>query len=382
MRACLTIFARESLTWVKTPGLRVAATPMTHPYTPPKRGFALITLLRRGWETLALLLFLVLFQAEMTGQELKDTPSPDPSVFFKLPLDEEFSSKIKEALKGHEYGRAEMLLVEKIEQNSKSPRLLTLLGHIFFLDGKYLNCAVAMKKAEALGLLDESERFTLAMAYVRLNHNDWAKPELIKLTESNPGKALYPYWVGRLEYAAQQFHSAVARFRRALELDPGFGKAYDNLGLSYEALGEYAEAIHAYQEANRFNRQSSLHSPWPPLNLGTLLLKLNRFSEAEPCLRESLSYDGKFSKAHYQLGVLLEKQQKYAEAIGELKQASASDPSYPEPHYALSRIYRKQGETKNAEIARNTFQRLKKVKGPEASVASGNGSIVLKEAEK
>jgi tetratricopeptide (TPR) repeat protein len=309
-------------------------------------------------------LFLVLLQVETTGQELKDPP-PDPDVFLKLPLDQAFGSKIEDALKSHDYGNAETLLVEEIGRTPKSLRLLTLLGHIFFLDGKYLNCAVAMKKAEALGPLDESDRFTLAMSYVRLNHNDWAKPELTKLVQSNPQKALYPYWVGRLDYAGQQFRSAISWFRKALELDTGFVKAYDNLGLCHEALGQYDDAIHVYQEANRLNRQSSPGSPWPPLNLGTLLLKLNRLSEAEPDLRESLSYDEKFPKARYQLGVLLEKQQKYAEAIGELKQASELDPSYPEPHYALSRIYRKQGETKSAETALNTFQKLKKAKGPD-----------------
>src|SRR5262245_25574712 len=312
------------------------------------------------------LLFLVLYPINTAGQESKEAPSPDPNVLLKLPPDDELGSKIEEALKRHEYERAETLLVEKIKQSPKSPELLTLLGHIFFLDGKYLNSAVAMKKAEALSPLGEADRFTLAMAYVRLNHNDWAKPELIKLTESHPGKALYPYWVGRLEYSAQQFHSAVTQFHKALALDPNFGKAYDNLGLCHEALGQYEEALRNYQEANLLNRQNSQASPWPPLNLGSLLTKLDRVSEAESYLRESLSYDGKFPKAHYQLGVLLEKQQKYVEAVAELKQASTFDPSYPEPHYALSRIYRRQGETKNAEIALNTFQRLKKVKGPEA----------------
>src|SRR5215831_9365535 len=192
MRACLTIFGRQCRFWVGSPAL--------------------------------LLLFRVLLPPEASGQDLKDMPSPDPNVFHNLPSDHEFGSKIEEALKRHEYERAETLLVEKIEQSPKSPRLLTLLGHIFFLDGKYLNSAVAMKKAEALSPLAESDRFTLAMAYIRLNHNDWAKPELIKLTESNPQKALYPYWIGRVDYAAQQFRSAVSQFRKALTLDPNLTK--------------------------------------------------------------------------------------------------------------------------------------------------------------
>jgi hypothetical protein len=78
-------------------------------------------------------LFLALFQVETTGQELTDTPPPDPGVFRKLPLDEAFGSKIEDALKRHDYGNAETLLVEEIERTPQSPRLLTLLGHIFFL---------------------------------------------------------------------------------------------------------------------------------------------------------------------------------------------------------------------------------------------------------
>ncbi len=330
--------------------------------------------------TLTLLVFLGLLQAKLAGQELKETPSPDASVFLQAPLDEAFRSKIEQALKGKDYGRVEALLIEEIKGNPKSALLLTVLGHTLFLDGKYLDSAVAMKKAERLSPLNESDRFTLAMAYVRLNHNDWARPELVKLTQTNPGKALYLYWLGRLDYSAQQFRSAVTRFHQTLNLDPNFVKAYDNLGLCHEALGEYDEAIRAYQDANRLNRQNTHPSPWPPLNLGSLLVKLDHLSEAEPCLRESLTYDGKFSKAHYQLGMLLEKQRKHAEAIEELKLAADLDSSYAEPHYALSRIYRKQGDIRNAEVSLSAFQKLKHSKAPKAPAENENA--LAKEATK
>ncbi len=103
-------------------------------------------------------------------------------------------------------------------------------------------------------------------------------------------------------------------------------KAYDNLGLSYEALGNMMKPIRSYQEAIRLNRQKSSNSPWPLLNLGTLLVKLGRLEEAESYLRESLQYDPKFPQAHYQMGLLLEKQNKDAEAIRELEQAAALKP--------------------------------------------------------
>ena len=113
-------------------------------------------------------------------------------------------ASLREALGARDYTRAETLLVDEINRNPKSPQLLTLLGGIFFLDGKYLNTAVAMKRAEALAPLDDQSRFTLAMAYITLNHRDWARPELEKLARNDPRNALYPYWLSRLDYDAMR----------------------------------------------------------------------------------------------------------------------------------------------------------------------------------
>lgn len=296
------------------------------------------------------------------GQLLEDV-SPaklTPSVLQGLPLDPARRARLEEAVKTRNYTRAETLLVEEIERNPKSSQLLTLLARIFFLDGKYLNSAVALKKAEALSPLDDGNRFTLAMSYIILDHRDWARPELERLARSDPKNALYPYWLSRLDYDAMQFNSAIAQAQKAIALEPTFAKAHDNLGLCHEALGQHDEAIRSYREAIRLNRERPTKSPWPALNLGALLVKLDRLEEAESYLRESLRYDPRFPRAHYQLALLLEKQKKDPEAIEELKLATAHDPSYPEPHFVLGRIYRKKGDTKNAETEWNTFQKLRK----------------------
>ena len=39
---------------------------------------------------------------------------------------------------------------------------------IFFLDNDFLNAAIAYKKAEKIAPLEESHRFTLSMAYLKL----------------------------------------------------------------------------------------------------------------------------------------------------------------------------------------------------------------------
>jgi tetratricopeptide (TPR) repeat protein len=274
---------------------------------------------------------------------------------------------IDQALESGAYERAQTLLLEEIERSPGSAALLRLLGGVFFVSGQYLDSAIALKKAEALAPLDDRSRFTLAMSYVVMDRPKWARPELEALAGSDGKSPLYPYWIARLDYDEQRYADAVVGFRRALALDPAHVKAHDNLGLAYEALGRYEEAIGSYQEAIRLNRERRARSPWPALNLGILLTKLERLDEAEPLLREAAREDPRFAPARYQLGLLLEKKGRSAEAIAELSQATNLDPAYAEPQYALARLYRRAGNPESADHALERFLALKK----EKSQASG-----------
>jgi tetratricopeptide (TPR) repeat protein len=298
--------------------------------------------------------------------QAEDNPalSPVDGVLNDLPLDPSARHEIEAALKSHNYAGAETALVQAADQHPKVPSIYAYLGRIFFVDGKYLNAAIALKKAEALQPLDEKDRFTLAMAYVSLERPAWARPELEKLAEANPRNPLYPYWEGRLDYDGQNLPAAIAKFEKAITLDSEFMKAYDNLGLCLEGMGKYEEAIQQYRNAIRLNRDHNIHSPWPPMNLGALLTKLDRLEEAEPLFRESLQFDANFAQSHYQLGVLLQKQNKIPAAVDELKKAAALDPVYSGPHYALARIYRRSGDPEQAQRELQIFQDLKTKEKP------------------
>jgi tetratricopeptide (TPR) repeat protein len=135
-------------------------------------------------------------------------------------------------------------------------------------------------------------------------------------------------------------------------------RAHDNLGLCYEAVHEPEQAIAHYRQAIALNRKAASGSPWPPLNLGILLVQRGELSEAEVLFREAVGYDPAFPQAHYQLGILLEQINRVDEALKELERAVAADQSYAEPHYALARIYQRQGHAAEAKQAMATFQRL------------------------
>jgi tetratricopeptide (TPR) repeat protein len=306
--------------------------------------------------------FLALGQDQPVHQENPDLGSVPPDL-SGLQFSDPLRLELEGAYKRKDYKRAESILVAEAQNNPNSirtARLLVMAGSAFFLDGEYLNCAIAWKKAEAITPLDDRTRFTLAMAWVKLNRRDWARPELDKLAAAHPQDPLYRYWLARLDFDAQNYQAAITRLQSVIALDPEMMRAYDTLGLCYDYLGQFHEAIQSYDRAIALNRLQSKPSPWPLVDRALSLISLGQLAEAEKNLQEALGYDARLPQAHYHLGRVLEMRGAYQAAVQSLNQAVELNSSYPEPHYLLGRIYHRLGEDQlsKKEIAR--FQELKK----------------------
>lgn len=280
-----------------------------------------------------------------------------------LQLDPNAQVELEAAMERRDYPRAETILVREAERDPTSVRaakLLSVAGGVFFLEGKYVNSVIAWKKAEAIAPLDERSRFTLSMAYIKLNRPDWGRAELDKLVLSAPDKPLYLYWLARLDYDAQSYTTAIAHLHRVIEMDPKMMRAYDTLGLCYEYLGKPEEAIKSYNQAVDLNRKQLKPSPWPHVDLAISLIGANRLEEAKSNLDEALRYDAKLPQVHYQLGRVLEMQGKFDAAVEALTKASELNPDYPEPHLALGRLYHRLGNRQKADNEVARYQQLKK----------------------
>jgi tetratricopeptide (TPR) repeat protein len=287
--------------------------------------------------------------------------SPQASLTASLHLPADTADRLSQALARRDYISAEKLLLPEIDRDPHSIRaagLLAFIGVIYFRNQDYPNAVVALNKSDAIAPLGADLRFSLAMAYIHIGHPDWARPALETLARENPKDALYPYWLGRLDYDNHRYPEAIRRFQQAVELNPQMARAYDNLGLCYYYQNQNDRAVASYQKAIQLDAASPHPSPWPYLNLAITQQFLNQLPDAEKNLRQALRLDPDLAKAHFQLGTVLEDLERLEEALAELREAARLDPSYAEPHMAMARVLHKLNQEAPAREEVQTYLRL------------------------
>jgi tetratricopeptide (TPR) repeat protein len=317
---------------------------------------------RRATAAVSLALLLCNAWVPLTwAQSASDAPAPATAPPSTLDLAPEKVSHLQTALAAHDYLDAEKLLINEIEPDPHSLRagsLLSFLGSVYFLNHDYLNAAIAWKKSNAIRPLDAGLQFSLAMAYIKIAHPDWARPVLESLSARDTKNALYPYWLGRLDYDAHHYPEATHRFQQAITLDPTMGRAYDNLGLCNFYQNQTDLAVKNFNRAIALDRQYLRPSPWPYLNLAVAQQFMGHAQEAETNLREALRLDPQLAQAHYHLGNVLQQQGQLDAAVQEQLAAARLDDKYAEPHVALAHLYKQQGRTADSEQEVKIYLRL------------------------
>jgi len=128
---------------------------------------------------------------------------------------------------------------------------------------------------------------------------------------------------------------AVQSYRKALESDPAFTEAYNNLGLLYQELGEFDKAQEAYQKSAEINpRYEKAYN-----NLGILFLVRGREDEALEAFQRALTINPNNVESHINLGILYKRRRQPHQAIESYQRALSVQPLHGEAHYNMALLY-------------------------------------------
>ncbi len=127
---------------------------------------------------------------------------------------------------------------------------------------------------------------------------------------------------------------AAARFEQALQEDPTYAGACNNLGVACERLGRADAQAH-------FERAVQLQPDFVParFNLARLLMQMGRVAESVSQLQHTIRIDPNHVGALNMLGMALGRRQKFAEARSYLERAVRLDPNHAEARSNLGAAY-------------------------------------------
>ncbi len=140
---------------------------------------------------------------------------------------------------------------------------------------------------------------------------------------------------------------AIAAYRKALEVVPGDGPLWLNLGLSYAAAADLPAALDAYRQSIRIDHTQ----PMAEVNLGIALERSGDLSGARDAYRRSIAIDPTAALGHLNLGTSLLREGDAAEAIPHFARALARDPGLAVGHYQLALALLKVGNLPGAEAS-------------------------------
>jgi Flp pilus assembly protein TadD len=119
--------------------------------------------------------------------------------------------------------------------------------------------------------------------------------------------------------------AAIAHYQQALQINPNYAQARNNLGITLLQKGKVDEALTQYQEALKIEPDyTQAHE-----NLGIALLQKRKLDEAITHFQRALQIYPDYEEAHYYLGKAFFQKGKVDEAISQYEEALQLAPSDP-----------------------------------------------------
>jgi len=256
------------------------------------------------------------------------------------------------------FSSSESALRRYIALNTDSSEALYLLGFVLNRENRPKESLEIYTKAAALKTPTGDDLKIVGLDYVLLNEYADASKWLEKAVELDPKNKDAWYYLGRAYYSRSLLPESRRAFLTVLDLDPREARAENNLGLILESEATPNEALDAYRKAMEWQAGSAHQSEQPYLNLGSLLLELDRTSEAIAPLEKAVELGADNASCHLKLGMAYVRTNRLSDAQRELEKARRLEPENAAIHYQLARVYK---QTHQMDKAKIEFQRTEEL---------------------
>jgi tetratricopeptide (TPR) repeat protein len=140
--------------------------------------------------------------------------------------------------------------------------------------------------------------------------------------------------------ATGQVDLAATAAQRALAIDPYDAAAYNVAGRTLASRGQNSEALFDFEKATQLRGS---YGPYQ-YDYALMLVRLNRFDDAQAAVEASLKADPNFAAAHELLGSLLARKSQMADATREYQRAVELQPDFSRAQLDLGLALASQGD--------------------------------------
>jgi tetratricopeptide (TPR) repeat protein len=260
--------------------------------------------------------------------------------------------------------------IHKMLGQKDKAELENLLGEVEATRGNYSQALTAYRQAAVLQ--PKSEDYQLDYAREMALHSN--PNEALKMFAGGvkrfPNSATWWMGLGGCYYLVGKYKEAAETLLHASRLAAGNSNVYALLGLAYDAAGPLKTPI-----AQRFDDYLKKNPGDAVAHYfyGKILLDQNQgnagshLEQAQRELNKAVELKPGLAPAHLELAKLLKMRGDTTAARAQLETVVRLNPESSDAYYQLMQVYRKLGQTQEAAMAAEKFQRLKNLKDKEAN---------------
>jgi predicted TPR repeat methyltransferase len=149
-----------------------------------------------------------------------------------------------------------------------------------------------------------ADALTMAIEMQRNRLYDGAETLYRRILDAEPGLPDALHFLGMLLYQRGRAEEGIGYIQQALDRDPTYAGAYNNLGNIHASRGDLLPATLAYQRALALAAPQSAEAADLHNNLGALYKVQKRFDEARTAYERAIAIDARHVNAHNNLGLL------------------------------------------------------------------------------